>query len=121
MQYWSPNREISDQDWPEVLREFIPRIELARSSDAYQLAMMAVIAKANDTHTNLWSSIRLRPPTGNCQFPVNVRFFNDQAVVASYVAPEAETDQDSCQGILWNRSNLHTTPLNKPSPNIQPA
>jgi C-terminal processing protease CtpA/Prc len=89
MQYWSPYREIAGQDWPEVLREFIPRVALARSSDAYQLAMMALIAKANDTHTNLWSSIRLRPPTGKCQFPVNVRFINDQAVVTSYADPEA--------------------------------
>jgi C-terminal processing protease CtpA/Prc len=89
MQYWSPYREIAGQDWPGVLREFIPRAALARTSEAYQLAMMALIAKANDTHTNLWSSIRLRPPTGKCQFPVNVRFINGQAVVTSYAAPEA--------------------------------
>lgn len=89
MQYWSPNREIAGQDWPEVLREFIPRAALARNSDAYQLAMIALIAKANDTHTNLWSSIRLRPPAGNCQFPVNVRFINEQAVVTSYATTES--------------------------------
>jgi hypothetical protein len=89
MQYWSPNREIAGQDWPEALREFIPQVALARTSDAYQLAMMALIARVNDTHTNLWSSIRLRPPIGNCQFPVNIRFINGQAVVTSYVAPKA--------------------------------
>jgi C-terminal processing protease CtpA/Prc len=88
MQYWSPNRDIAGQDWPKVLREFIPRIALAKSSEGYELAMMALIAKANDTHTNLWSSIRLRPPTGKCQFPVNVRFINNQAAVTSYADPE---------------------------------
>jgi C-terminal processing protease CtpA/Prc len=84
MQYWAPDRVIADQDWPQVLRNFIPRLALAKTSDEYQLAMMALIGKANDTHANLWSSIRLRPPTGTCQLPVDVRFVEGRPVVAGY-------------------------------------
>ena len=82
MQYWSPYRSVAKQEWVEVLAEFIPKVALAKDKDAYQLAMMGLIAKANDTHANLWSSIRLRPPAGDCVVPIDVRFVDQQAVVA---------------------------------------
>ena len=37
--------------------------------------------KANDTHPNLWNSLGVRPPTGECALPVVLRFLNDKAVV----------------------------------------
>lgn len=88
MQYWAPDREVAGQDWPAVLREFIPRLALAKSTEEYKLGMLALIAKANDTHANLWSSLEVRPPVGECQFPVNVRFIEGRAVVTSFSAPE---------------------------------
>jgi hypothetical protein len=90
MQYWSPYRAVADENWPEVLAEFIPKIGLAKDKDAFQLSMMALIARAHDTHANLWSSIRLRPPTGDCALPVNVRFVDGQAVVTGPAAKDAE-------------------------------
>jgi C-terminal processing protease CtpA/Prc len=81
MQYWSPYRAVAEQAWAEVLAEFIPKVALAKDKDAFQLAMMVLIAKANDTHANLWSSIRLRPPAGDCVLPIDVRFVDRQAVV----------------------------------------
>jgi C-terminal processing protease CtpA/Prc len=45
---------------------------------------MALIAHVHDTHANLWSSLRVRPPVGNCQLPVVVRFVENSAVVSGY-------------------------------------
>ena len=42
--------------------EFVPRIALAKTSLAYQLEMMALIAQIHDTGGELWSSIGLRLP-----------------------------------------------------------
>jgi C-terminal processing protease CtpA/Prc len=84
IEYWSPNRDVMGVDWDSVLPGFIPRIGLAKSSDAYKLEMLALIATVNDTHANLWSSLAVRPPTGACQLPVHVRFIEDSAVVAGY-------------------------------------
>ena len=86
-QYWSPNREVAGEDWPGVLREAIPQVMLARSKEAYELAMLRLVAKANDTHTNLWSSLGVRPPAHSCGLvPVNVRFVEGKPVVASYAS-----------------------------------
>jgi hypothetical protein len=88
-EYWSPYRDIMGEDWGKVLAEFIPRVAQAKTKDDYTLQMMALIGRAHDGHANLWSSLAVRPPTGNCQFPVSVRFIENQAVVYDNIGPEA--------------------------------
>jgi C-terminal processing protease CtpA/Prc len=90
MQYWAPYRTVAGENWPQVLEEFVPKIALAKDKDAFGLSMMALIARAHDTHANLWSSIKLRPPAGDCALPVNVRFLDSQAVVTGYATKNAE-------------------------------
>ena len=92
IEYWSPYRDVLGEDWAGVLAEFIPRIALAKTSDEYKLELMALIARAHDTHANLWSSLDVRPPTGQCQLPVIVRFVENQAVVTGYASAEASKD-----------------------------
>jgi len=81
VQYWAPDREVARQDWPAVLAEFIPKLALAKDKTAYQLALFELIAKANDTHANLWSSMAVRPPVGECALPVVLRFVDNKPVV----------------------------------------
>jgi C-terminal processing protease CtpA/Prc len=81
MQYWAPDREVAGQDWPAVLADFIPRLALAKDKTAYQLVLFELIAKANDTHANLWGSLAVRPPAGDCALPVTLRFVGDKFVV----------------------------------------
>lgn len=90
MQYWAPYRTVAGENWPGVLEEFVPKVALAKDKDAFRLSMMALIARAHDTHANLWSSIQLRPPVGDCALPVNVRFLDGQAVVTGYATKDAE-------------------------------
>jgi C-terminal processing protease CtpA/Prc len=85
IEYWFPYRDRLDGDWDRVLAEFVPRMALAPDKDAYQLEMMQLIARVTDTHANLWSAPpRLRPPAGDCQLPVTIRFVEHQAVVTGY-------------------------------------
>jgi hypothetical protein len=81
LQYWAPDRDVAGQDWPAVLADFIPKLALAKDKTAYQLALFELIAKANDTHANLWSSLAVRPPVGECAPPVRLRFVGDKLVV----------------------------------------
>jgi C-terminal processing protease CtpA/Prc len=95
IEYWYPNRNVLDQDWGQVLAEFIPRMALAKDKNAYQLETIALIAKVTDTHANLWNAPpQLRPPAGNCQLPVTTRFIENRAVVTGYweAAAGPETD-----------------------------
>jgi C-terminal processing protease CtpA/Prc len=89
VEYWSPNRNIVGEDWDGVLREFLPRIALAKTSDEYQLQLMALIAQDHDTHANLWSSLRVRPPVGECRLPVNLRFIGRSPVIYSLASTDA--------------------------------
>jgi C-terminal processing protease CtpA/Prc len=92
IEYWYPNRDIIGESWDGVLAEFIPRIAFAKTSASYQLEMMALIARIHDTHANLWSSISVRPPIGNCQIPVIIRFAENSAVIAGWGQSEAIPD-----------------------------
>jgi C-terminal processing protease CtpA/Prc len=88
IEYWSPYRDIVGEDWNSVLTESIPRIALAKAAEAYQRELMALIAKAHDGHANLWSSLDARPPVGNCQIPMNVRFVEDRPVISGWAATD---------------------------------
>ncbi len=83
IRYWYPYRDVLGENWDAVLAEFIPRVVLADNESTYAVTMMALVARVNDTHANLWSSLSLRPPVGNLTLPVTVRFIKDQAVVTA--------------------------------------
>jgi C-terminal processing protease CtpA/Prc len=89
VEYWSPYRDILGEDWDKVLAEFIPRVALATSSDEYQRELMAAIARMHDGHANLWSSLKIRPPKGDCQLPVVLRFLEKQLVISELIAGDA--------------------------------
>jgi hypothetical protein len=91
VEYWSPNRDVVGENWETVLTGFIPRIALAKTSDAYTHEMFALIARDHDTHANLWGSLALRPPEGACELPVTVRFIASRAVVTGYRADSGRT------------------------------
>lgn len=81
LQFWAPDRDVAGQDWPAVLAEFIPKLALAKDKEAYQLVLFELIARANDTHANLWSSLAVRPPVGDCSLPVTLRFVDNKPIV----------------------------------------
>src|SRR6185503_19896707 len=88
---WFPYRDLLPEDWDRVLIDALPKVALANSSEAYQLALMELIARVHDSHANLWSSLKVRPPTGACQLPVNVRFIEGRPVISSYAGKTGET------------------------------
>src|SRR5258707_5076411 len=88
IEYWFPYRDVLGEKWDEVLKQSIQKIALVKTPEAYQREMIALIARAHDTHANLWNGLASRPPVGACQLPVNVRFIENRAVVTSYAAKD---------------------------------
>jgi C-terminal processing protease CtpA/Prc len=91
IEYWFPYRDVVPGDWDKALMDSLPKVALAKNPEAYQLAMMEVIAKVHDTHANLWGSLGVRPPTGACQIPVTVRFIEGRPVISDYAGQVGET------------------------------
>jgi C-terminal processing protease CtpA/Prc len=91
IQYWSPYRDVLGENWDDVLAQHIPRVALATTASDYPRELMAFIARAHDTHANLWSSINVRPPVGQCQIPVRIRFVQNKPVIAGFASEAART------------------------------
>ncbi len=89
VEYWAPYRDQVGEDWNNVLRQSIAPVALAKDRSAYELAMIAVVARMHDTHTNVWSSLHVQPPVGQCRLPVKVRFIEGKAVVTGFANEEA--------------------------------
>ena len=90
VEYWFPYRDVSGEDWDQVLTEFVPRVTLAGTPQNQSLEMIALIGRAHDSHANLWGGTgRMRPSPGNCTLPFELRFIGSQAVVAK--VSQAET------------------------------
>jgi C-terminal processing protease CtpA/Prc len=87
VQWFYPNRAIiadhpaNTTYWNQVLADSIPLIGLAQESFTYQQELIRFIAKINDTHANLWTTLASRPPYGTCYLPVDLRFVAGQAIV----------------------------------------
>jgi C-terminal processing protease CtpA/Prc len=84
IEYWFPYRDLLERSWDDELTAFIPRMALASTADEYKRELLAFIARVQDTHANLWSSLDARPPFGTCMIPVTLRFIENQAVVTGY-------------------------------------
>ncbi|HTR55241.1 MAG TPA: S41 family peptidase [Kofleriaceae bacterium] len=82
VEYWAPDRALAD-NWQAVLAEMIPSVVLASTAKDYKLAMMTAIGRIRDGHANLWSSLDVRPPEGECELPIAVRFIGRQPVVVT--------------------------------------
>jgi hypothetical protein len=83
IQYWFPYRDVIGENWTGVLREFVPRVTMARTRAEYERQLLALIARVHDTHANLWSSLAARPPVGDCDIPARIRFVEGRPVVTS--------------------------------------
>jgi hypothetical protein len=47
---------------------------------------MRIIAAVQDSHDNLWSSLNVRPPLGECQLPVMLRYIEKRFVISDYAS-----------------------------------
>ena len=89
MQYFNPNRHLTDKNWNTVLTEYIPKFIDAKNELEYELTMVEIIGEVNDTHANLWSgNDKLQEQRGDYFPPVHVRFAENKLVVDDYFNPE---------------------------------
>ncbi|MCA2984971.1 S41 family peptidase [Gemmatimonas sp.] len=85
--YWFPYRDVMDEDWNAVLSEFIPVMMRPLTGDAYRLALIRLIGRIHDTHANIWSDLRVQPPTGSAEAPLILRFVENRLLVTGYTHP----------------------------------
>ena len=93
IQYYFPYRHLTDKDWNEVLREYIPKFLHAKDELEYELAALELIGDVQDTHANLWGGAdKIREWKGEYFAPFHLRFIEDQLVVTDYYNPELKIE-----------------------------
>ncbi|MBX2797355.1 MAG: hypothetical protein KTR31_06805 [Myxococcales bacterium] len=81
VRYWFPYRDLLEDDWRDVLVEFVPRLVAADDADTYRIELIELIGRVHDTHANLWGSTDVVPPRGDHALPIQLRFVGERAVV----------------------------------------
>jgi C-terminal processing protease CtpA/Prc len=57
IEYFSPYKYLTSQDWDEVLNEMIPKFSKSENETAYHLAMLEVTIKLDDSHSFLYTPV----------------------------------------------------------------
>ncbi|MDR5591109.1 S41 family peptidase [Christiangramia sp. SM2212] len=89
IQYFFPYRYIIDENWNEILPEYIPQFLSAEDELEYEAVVLKLIGEVQDTHANLYDgNDKLNIWKGEFYPPVHVRFIEDKLVVTDYYNPE---------------------------------
>ena len=82
IQYYFPNKHLIEENWHNVLTEFIPEFVNAPHELEYKKAALALIGRIHDTHANIWGRDEtLEKFRGLNSAAVAVTFVEEKAVV----------------------------------------
>jgi C-terminal processing protease CtpA/Prc len=81
LEYWFPYRDLMEPDRVAILRDALPSAWGARQLDDYKRSLQGLLARARDTHANVWSALDARPPVGAYALPVSLRMIEGKPVV----------------------------------------
>ena len=85
IQYFFPYKNLIEEDWKNVLEEFIPKFVNAANETEYTLAALEIIGRIHDTHANIYGDNKaLNNYLGINYSAVEVTFIENKAVVTGY-------------------------------------
>src|SRR5436190_10208510 len=82
-EYFHAYKQLYDEDWTGVLKTFIPRLEPARDSLEYALALAQMVSHTRDNHVRVRSRV-LSAYWGEAQPPLLVRVIQGVPVVTGF-------------------------------------
>lgn len=85
IQYFFPYKYLIEEDWKDVLTEFIPRFINAPDELAYKLAALEIIERIHDTHANIHNAHKVISEFKGTNIPpIEIRFAENKAVVTGF-------------------------------------
>lgn len=88
IQYYFPNRHLIDDNWHDILREFIPQFLSAKNEYEYKYSVLALWAKIKDSHAGIaeWDNV-MYEICGYRQYrlPLSIKFIENKAVITEYL------------------------------------
>ncbi|MFI1744322.1 S41 family peptidase [Thalassobellus sediminis] len=86
--YFYPNKYLTDKNWNDVLKEYIPKFINSKNKLEYELACIELIGEINDTHGFIVGFTLVNKIRGQFYPPFNLEFIKDKLVVSDYYNPE---------------------------------
>jgi C-terminal processing protease CtpA/Prc len=84
--YFNPTKYLTDKDWNNLLKEYIPLFVNANNELNYELTTTQIIGEVCDSHAGLWGD-KMDLFRGNMTAPFRVQFIENQLVVMEYYSP----------------------------------
>jgi hypothetical protein len=81
IQYYFPYKHLIDGDWDQVLKSFIPLFLNAKNALEYELALLQLITKINDTHASLNTKLIDAKLRGEYYPPFELDFVENNLVI----------------------------------------
>jgi len=90
IQYFCPNKYLTDKNWNDILQEYIPLFISVTNRLEYELVVLQLIGEINDSHAagGLKGFDRVEESKGNNYAPFRVWFIEGKLVVTDYYNPE---------------------------------
>jgi C-terminal processing protease CtpA/Prc len=88
--YFFPYRDLMGENWDEILRQFIPRMESAKNALEYHLAVAEMVTHIHDTHGAVVSPVLVKH-FGEASAPIRVRMIEDVPVVTGFTNADVAT------------------------------
>ena len=85
IQYWFPYKNLIEEDWKNVLEEFIPEMLEVNSEAEYALTLLEIIARIHDTHADIYGGTEaINKYLGVNYSAVELGFIENKAVVTGF-------------------------------------
>jgi len=85
IQYYFPYKNLIEEDWKNVLEEFIPQFINAKNDTEYTLAVLELIGRVHDTHANIWGGNQFLSNYFGLRYAsVELRFIESKPVVTGF-------------------------------------
>ncbi|WP_162926062.1 S41 family peptidase [Chryseobacterium aurantiacum] len=81
VEYFFPYKYETDQNWNDVLREMIPKFLTVQDDKDYHLALAELVAKIDDSHAFLFSTLISLNQYGNRKLPVEYSYAEGKLVI----------------------------------------
>lgn len=80
VEYFFPYKYQTDENWNDVLKEMIPKFIFTKNETEYQIAILELVTKTDDSHARYYSS-EFETFFGKNFLPTRVKFAEDKLVI----------------------------------------
>lgn len=86
--YFFPYKHLTDKNWNQVLKDYLPAFLTANDELAYEMAALQLVEEVKDSHATLWNIDKVDEWKGNRHAPLHMRFVQNKLVVMDYYLPD---------------------------------